>query len=231
MALWQSDEELFALARSELFPAVVGDVMDKLGLLRQFLSPQIKPLAGDMVVIGRAMTILEADVSDELTADFDDDDRASKPFGLMFQALDSMQAGEVYICTGASPTYALWGGLMSTRARMLGATGAVVNGYSRDSNEILALDFPTFSFGGYAQDQGPRGRVVDYRAPIEMNGVRIDPGDLVFGDIDGVCIVPKSAEVDVMNAALEKARGENQVRKALEAGMGTVEAFEKFGIM
>ena len=223
MALWQSDAELFALARDELFPAVVGDVMDKLGLLHQFLAPQIQPLAPGMVLIGRAMTVLEEDLPDGGSD--------ANRFGLMFEALDAMQANEVYICTGASPSYALWGGLMSTRARLLGAAGAVVDGYSRDTNEILELNFPTFSFGGYAQDQGPRGKVVDYRSPIEMNGVKIAPGDIVFGDIDGVCIVPQKAEEAVFQAALEKARGENQVRKALEAGMSTVEAFDKFGIM
>ncbi len=226
MALWHTDDELFTLAKTELFPAVVGDVMDKLGLLHQFLSPQIKPLDGKMVVVGRAMTVLEADVSENA-----DDERPDNPFGLMFHALDTMKANEVYICAGASPSYALWGGLMSTRARLLGAAGAVVNGYSRDTNEILELSFPTFSFGGYAQDQGPRGQVIDFGIPIEMNGVRIEPGDIVFGDVDGVCVIPQQAETDVFTAALEKARGEQHVRKALESGMGTVEAFETFGIM
>ena len=230
MALWQSDEELFALARNELFPAVVGDVMDKLGLLHQFLPPQIKPLASGMVVIGRAMTVLEADLTDD--SPHDSAAKApSKPFGLMFHALDSMQPQEVYVCTGASPTYALWGGLMSVRAGFLGAAGAVVNGYSRDTEEIQSLNFPTFSFGGYAQDQSPRGWVVDYRSPIELAGVKVDPGDIVFGDIDGVCIIPQQAERDIFSAALEKARGEQHVREALESGMGTVEAFESFGIM
>src|SRR5690349_15791135 len=59
--LWNSDDDLFTLARRELFTAVVGDVMDKLGLLRQFLDPKIQPLRDDMVVLGRAMTVLEAD--------------------------------------------------------------------------------------------------------------------------------------------------------------------------
>ena len=113
MALWTSDEELFQLARQELFPAVVGDVMDKLGLLQQFLPPQIKPLAPAMVVIGRAMPVLEADVAD-IGAD-----GPSNAFGLLFHALDDLKPDEVYICTGASPSYALWGGLMSTRARQL----------------------------------------------------------------------------------------------------------------
>jgi hypothetical protein len=103
---WGSDEELFDTLRRDLFTAVVGDVMDTMGLLRQFLPPQIKPLRDDMVVTGRAMTVLEADV-------FADSHGASatgsisEPFGLMFRALDDLKAGEVYICGGASPEYAL----------------------------------------------------------------------------------------------------------------------------
>jgi len=230
MPLWNSDEELFAIAKKELFPAVVGDVMDKLDLQRQFLPPRIKPLAASMVLIGRAMPVLEADIAG---ASIPSDRNAwlGQPFGLMFHALDDLRAHEVYICTGGSPSYALWGGLMSTRARQLGAAGAVLHGYSRDTQEILHLNFPTFSYGGYAQDQGPRGKVVDFRIPIELGGVRIAPGDIVFGDIDGLCIVPQAAEAEVFQAALEKARGEQSVRQALLAGMSTVEAFEKYGIM
>lgn len=230
MALWQSDDELFQLAKDELFPAVVGDVMDKLGLQRQFLPPQIKPLEPSMVLIGRALPVLEADLPAE-PIESEDDSALNQAFGLMFHALDSLKANEVYICSGASPSYALWGGLMSTRARLLGAAGAVLDGYSRDTEEILALNFPTFSFGGYAQDQGPRGRVTDFGIPIEIRGVRVAPGDIVFGDVDGVCIVPKRAEQEVFVAALEKARGEQSVRKALEAGMPAAEAFETYGIM
>ena len=228
--LWQSDDELFALARRELFTAVVGDVMDKLGLRRQFLSPEIQPLREDMVVIGRAMTVLEADVFAE-NIEGSANALMKKSFGLMLEALDDLKRNEVYICTGSSPSYALWGELMSTRAMKLGAAGAVVDGYSRDTRGILALNFPCFSYGRYAQDQGPRGKVIDYRVPIEINGVRIESGDIVFGDLDGVCIIPRKAEQDVFRAALEKARGEKLVAKAIREGMGAVEAFEKFGIM
>src|SRR5690606_9202305 len=146
MALWNSDEELFRIARAELFTAVVGDVMDKLGLMHQFLPPQIKPLNPDMVVIGRAMPVLEADVFGE-RIEGSANSLMSKPFGLMFEALDDLKPNEVYVCTGASPKYALWGELMSTRAIKLGAAGAVLDGYSRDTRRIPALRFPTFSWG------------------------------------------------------------------------------------
>jgi regulator of RNase E activity RraA len=176
------------------------------------------------------MTVLEADVFAEASPG-SANPLLSKPFGLMLEALDDLKPGEVYLCTGASPTYALWGELMSTRARLLGAAGAVVDGYSRDTQGILSMDFPTFSWGRYAQDQGPRGKVLDFRVPLEIGGVRIEPGDIVFGDIDGVCIVPRRAEQEVFTAALEKARGEKRVKTAIESGMSAVEAFKKFGIM
>ena len=228
--LWKNDKELYDIAKKELFVALVGDVLDKLGYLHQFLPPNIKPLHNDFVVIGRAMPVLETDVFEEVVENTNNP-LMQKPFGIMFEALDSLKEGEVYICSGSSPNYALWGGLMSTRAIKLGAAGAVMNGWSRDTKEILALDYPTFSFGGYAQDQGPRGKVIDYRVPIEIAGIRIHPGDMVYGDVDGVLIIPKEAVNEAFSGAIEKARGEQLVKKALQAGMSTVEAFEKFGIM
>ncbi len=149
----------------------------------------------------------------------------------MLQALDDLRPDEVYVCTGASPEYALWGELMSTRAITLGAAGAVVDGYSRDTRGILQLGFPTFSYGGYAQDQGLRGKVIDFRVPLEINGVRPEPGDLLFGDLDGVCIIPRAAEEEVVRKALEKAREESVLERALREGMSATEAFDRYGIM
>jgi regulator of RNase E activity RraA len=230
MIYWQTEAELFALIRRELFTAVVGDVMDKVGLRRQFLPPQIQPLRDDMVVLGRAMPVLEADVFEERGGNQANPVMAA-PFGLMLRALDDLKVGEVYICAGGSPRYALWGELMSTRAQKLGAAGAVVNGYARDSRGILRLNFPTFAWGRYAQDQGPRGKVIDFRCLIEIEGVSIAAGDLIFGDLEGVLVIPQMEVEEVFSLAVEKARGEKLVRKAIEEGMSASDAFEKFGIM
>ena len=227
---WNDDEGLFALARRELFTAVVGDVMDKLGFLHQFLPPRIGPLRPDMVVIGRAMTVLEADVFEDSSSSTNNP-VMSRAFGLLFEALDDLKPNEVYVCAGASPRYALWGELMSTRAIKLGAAGAVVDGYLRDTHGILAQNFPAFSYGSYAQDQGPRGKVIDYRVPIEIEGIGINTGDIVFGDVDGVLVVPQEAEEEIFVGAIEKARGEKLVQKAIEEGMSASEAFKTFGIM
>jgi regulator of RNase E activity RraA len=227
---WKDDEALFALCRERLFSAVIGDVMDALGLQRQFLPPEIQPLDPEMVIVGRAMPVLEADdIGGEAPSRTGGD--LGRPFGLMLPALDDLRPGEVYICSGSSPTYALWGELMSTAARNRGAVGAVVNGYSRDTKGILDIGFPTFSWGRYAQDQRVRGKVIDFRCRIRFGEVEITPGDLVFGDLDGVCVVPRAAENDVIAAALEKADGEKKVFLAIKGGMGAQEAWDKFGIM
>ncbi len=227
---WTNDDELFAIMKTELFSAVIGDVMDKMGYLHQFLPPRIQPLVPNMIVVGRAMPVLEADCFGEISQS-GNNPVTSKRFGLMLEALDDLKKNEVYICTGSSPTYALWGELMSCRAMKCGASGAVVDGYSRDTKGILELNFPTFSYGKYAQDQGPRGKVIDFRIPLEINGVWIDPGNIVFGDMDGVCIIPKKIEKEVIKAALEKAKGERIVQKAIKQGMTACEAFAKYGIM
>lgn len=226
--LWTCDEELFHIIRTELYTAVIGDIMDKLGLLHQFLSPQIRPLRNDMIIVGRAMTVLEAD---GVGAESRNNKCMDQPFGLMLEALDDLKQDEVYVCTGASATYALWGELMATRALQLRAAGAVLDGYSRDTYGILSLNFPTFSYGSYAQDQAPRGKVIDYRVPIHLNGVRINPGDIIVGDIDGVCVVPKTEEEKVFYGAIEKARGEKMVQRKISEGMSAREAFDTFGIM
>ncbi len=220
-----SDSQLLGTVKRELFSAVLGDVMDKMDLRNQFLPPQIQPLAPHMTIVGRAMPVLAQDTEYQPGTPFD------QAYGLLFDALDHLNAGDVYICTGASPNFALWGELMSIRAMKLGAAGAIVDGYSRDTPGILHLDFPAFSYGRYAQDQAFRGKVVDYDIPISLHGVDIAPGDLILGDLDGVCVVPKAFEKDVITQALEKVHGEKLVRTALENGMSAAEAFKTYGIM
>lgn len=230
MEKWKDDKTLLRLIKEKLYTAVIGDIMDKIGYTHQFLPPCIRPLRDDMVVVGRAMTVLEADVTDNST-DKGANPLLKRPFGLMLEALDNLKENEVYICSGSSPAYALWGELMSARAMRCGAAGAVVNGYSRDTKGILALNFPCFSYGPYAQDQAPRGKVIDYRVPLEIGNVRVNDGDIVVGDMDGVCVIPRQIEEEVFTLAFEKACGERTVLKKIQEGMRARDAFDKFGIM
>lgn len=228
---YHSDRELFELMREGLFSAVIGDVMDVMGHARQFLPPEIQPLRDDMIVVGRAMPVLEADDFGGGEGPGRTGGDLNQPFGLMLRALDELKDGEVYICSGSSPKYALWGELMSTAARNRGAAGAVVNGYSRDTPGILKLGFPTFSMGRYAQDQRARGKVIDFRCTIGFGDVTVRTGDIVFGDLDGVVVIPKEIERETLEAAWQKAHGEKQVFEAIKGGMGAQEAWDTFGIM
>ncbi len=230
MPAWKDDEALFSLMRAELFTAVIGDVLDTMGLLHQFLPPELEPLHEDMTVIGRVMPVLEAD----FMADARESQIAfsKKPYGMVFEALDDLKQNEVYFATGAHRPYALWGELMSTRAMHLKAAGAVLDGYHRDTRGILKLNFPTFSRGRYAADQGLRGKVLDFRIPVQAsNGVWVAPGDVMYADLDGVLVIPRAAEQEAISKALEKVRSESLVRRAIQQGMSTVEAFRKYGVM
>ena len=228
-ALPVDDAGRFDVLKSRLFTAVVGDVLDQMGLKRQFLPPGLAPLKPEQKIAGRAMPVLEADVFEETGAGAGP--LSSKRFGLLFEALDSLKPGDVYIAHTPVPRYALWGGLMTTRALHLKASGAVIDGFARDADEIEALGLPVFCRGLYAQDQGPRGKVIDYRCAIEIGGVRIAPGDLIYGDREGVLVIPRQAEDEAIRRALEKAETENHVATAIKNGMSTVEAFATFGVM
>lgn len=224
--MWADEGAMLQDVRRKLHTAVVGDLLDAMGFFHQFLYPEIQPLQEDMIVLGRAMPVLEEDLNDPEKA------KSGRPFGLMLDALDDLKRGEVYFCTGCSLTYATWGELMSTRALQLGAAGAVLDGYSRDTRGIKKLGFPTFSRGRYAQDQRPRGQVADFRTRVRCGEVEVKPGDIIFGDLDGVIVVPREVEREVFRLALEKVEKEQLVQKSFaDEGSSAREAFAKHGVM
>lgn len=230
MAKLRNDDELVAILKDRLFTAVVGDVMDQLGFRTQFLPPYIRPLRTDTKIAGRAMPVLDVDALDDERPD-PPNPMISKPFGLMLEALDDLKPGEIYVASGPSGAYAMWGELMATRAVHLKAAGAVLDGYVRDAAGIEALNFPTFSKGLYAQDQGVRGKVIDFRTTIRFGDAIVEPGAMMFGDREGVLVMPRGAEADIVHLALKKVTDENEVARAIEGGMSTVEAFDKYGVM
>jgi len=217
----RDDERRLALVRERLYTPVVGDILDLLGRSHQFLPPEIRPLHGDMVLAGRAMPVLVADVFGP----------QAKPFGRMTEALDQLEPGEIYIARGGRIECAAWGEILTAAARVRGAVGAVLDGYHRDTPGVLAQEWPVFSRGCYAQDAAVRSSVLDFRVPIEIGTTAIGPGDLVLGDRDGVLVVPRELEDEVLTRALEKAAAEKVVRAAIEDGMSVTEAFHTYGVL
>ena len=214
-------KETFVQMREKLYTPVVGDILDGMGYYHQFLPPEIRPLKPDFKLAGIAMPVLMIDVFGP----------QKKPFGLLTEALDQLQEDEIYMAAGGAMRCAYWGELLTATARTRKAAGAVLNGCHSDTPQVLEQDWPVFSRGCYAQDSSVRTQVVDYRCTVEMGQVTIHPGDYVFGEIDGVLVIPEEIADEVIEKSLEKAAGEKLVRKAIEGGMSSTDAFAKFGIL
>ena len=236
MALWKDDAEMFALMKEKLYTPVVGDILDQMGYKHQFLPAPVRPLAAQvpvepyrpagetqdnrLKVAGYACTVLENDVFGA----------PKKPFGYMTEALDQLRPNEIYVATGAHNS-ALWGELLTASAKARGAVGAVVDGYTRDTPMVLEQNFPVFCSGTWAQDSSLRTYVFDYRCDIEIGQVTVHDGDIVFGDVDGVLIIPRDIAEEVIERALQKAATEKTMRKAIENGMLVTDAFAEFGVL
>jgi regulator of RNase E activity RraA len=218
---WKSDSDLFGLCCRELYTPVVGDILDDLGCSHQFLPQPIQPLREEMKLTGRAMPVVMIDVYG----------KQKKPFGLLTEALDQLEPGEIYLASGGEMRCAYWGEILTATAKKRGAVGAVINGFHRDTPKVLEQNWPVFSRGRFAQDSGVRTQVVDYRCQIEIGQATVQPGELIFADLDGVVVIPKKVEAEVIERALAKARGEKLVRKEIEAGMSSTAAFKKYGIL
>lgn len=219
--IWENDLELFELFKEELYTPVVGDILDELGCYNQFLPQPIKPINDLDKLIGRAMPVLMIDVYGP----------QKQPFGKLTEALDQLEENEIYVASGGEMRCAYWGEILTATAKKRGAVGAVINGYYRDSEKVMEQNWPVFSRGRFAQDSGVRTQVVDYRCDIQIGQVWVKPGDLIFGDLDGVLVIPAKYEIEVVTRALEKARGEKVVRKEIENGMSSTDAFRKYGIL
>ncbi len=205
---------------NRLHTAVLGDVLDQMGHRAQFLDPAIRPLDPTRRLVGRAMTVLEEDTGDVETN-----------FGLMFEALDQIGPGEIYLAAGGSPTYAMWGELMSRTAKARGGVGTVLAGYMRDTPQVREMGYPVFSLGSYAQDQRGRGHVTDYRCPLTIGSVTVHDGDVVVGDEDGVLIIPADALDDCLERSVTKLGIEDEIGERLAAGADSKAMFEEYGVM
>jgi len=207
--------------KAELHSAVIGDVLDQMGRKHQFLPAGIRPMRSEHVLVGRAMTVLIADVFGP----------QRQPFGRLTEALDNLEPGEVYIAFNGHGPAAAWGEILTVTAKKRGAAGAVLDGYHRDSRGVLGCDWPVFSRGPYAQDAGSRKSVLDYRVPIEIGQAAITPGDLIFGDRDGVLVIPQDIEAEVLERAFTKASTERTVMTSIAGGMSSTEAFATYGVL
>ena len=210
--------------REKLFTSVLSDCLDAVGVMNQALPPRIRPLDEGLVMVGRARTAAFMEVYHH--------DAGGNPYELEIQLVDSLEPGQIPVFACSNPArVAPWGELLSTAARARGAAGALMDGCTRDVKAIRAMGFPVFHSGIAPLDSKGRGRIMAIDVPIECAGVRVEPGDLIFGDADGVVIIPKRVEADVLKLAFEKVKGEHSTLAELQAGEKLADVFARHGIL
>ena len=208
-----------------LSAAILSDIVDSLGLMRRAMRPFVRPLDDAQVMVGRARTGLYMPAYALREGE--------NPYEVEIALVDDLQPQEVVVlaCNGPTERIAPWGELLTTAAQVRGAAGCVTDGLVRDVRQIRAMHFPVFHGGIGPLDTKGRARMVERDVRVECGGVSIDPGDLVFGDVDGVVVIPRSHEHAVMDLALEKVRGEDNTRDALLQGESLANVFKRLGIL
>ena len=207
---------------AKCYSAVIMDVMDHMNVRVQCMDPSVKPLLPTMKTWGEAVTMYFEAVAEV----------PERPFQLEMEVLDDIKEGQVIVAQcNARELSAFWGGLLTNAAMGRKAAGAISDGGARDYNEIINLHFPTFCKGLTPYDSCGRMDGKERDIPVVVGGIRVTPGDLVYGDVDGVVVVPQGIVDEVVARAWDKVKGENTVREELRAGASVVKTFEKYGIL
>jgi regulator of RNase E activity RraA len=213
-----------------LYSAVAYDVMDEMGLPNQCLDLGIAPLDRDMQVAGPAYTVV---------AGPDMREREELPPNTKladFGVFRHMYQGCVAVVAAAGERQSgIWGELMSNASRARGATGVVIDGGIRDGRLVRQIDgLSVFARYTTPIESLRRSRIRDLEVPISMTGtltsqVRVDPGDWIFGDSDGVLVIPKQALEEVLRKSEEARTIEDKVRAEVQAGIPVADVYNKYG--
>lgn len=208
--------------KDQLYVAVISDVLDQLGYKNQATRITFHAYTGISKLIGRCKTTLWADMYDVDT----------NPYQLELKAVDSCQPGDILIgAAGGSNRSGIWGELLSTAARNSGCEGVIVHGAVRDIDKMKEMGFPVFATSKNPYDSQNRQRVIDLDVTVEIDGVKFCPGDIVMADEDGIVVIPRDVEEEVIKAALQKVSAENITRDAIKGGMKAMDAYLKFGVL
>jgi regulator of RNase E activity RraA len=206
---------------SRAFSGILSDTLDELGERACMLSPAFRPLCPDARAFGRARTIQLAPL-----APGDDPDLVHGGLDL----LDTVAPGDFVVVAGGCLAWAYWGELMSTAAQARGATGTLVDGFSRDSHAVRELGYTVFAKGWFARDIKGRGKVAAIDVPVAVDGVVIAPGQLVFADDDGIVVVPRAIEAALAALVTRQLGLERNVKAGILAGTPPSQLVKSFGV-
>ena len=211
--------------KSTLYSAVLSDVLDEFGFREQAMRPFIRPLDETAVLFGRARTGLYMATYQVAEGE--------NPYEVEIALVDDLKPGDIAVlaCGGPTDRIAPWGELLSTASKCRGAEGCITDGLVRDIKHIRRMAFPVFHGGIGPLDTKGRARMVEMDTPVECGGVMVNPGDLVFGDVDGVVVIPEAQAAGVLARAFEKVKAENTTRDELLEGFLLREVYERHGVL
>jgi len=215
----------FKTLAGELYSAVISDTLDSFGLMHQAMRPFIRPLDDTLVIFGRARTgrFVERGPLPE----------GENPYLIEMKLLDDLKPGDISVlaCGGPTDTIAPWGELLTTASIARGASGCVTDGLVRDVRHIRSLRYPVFHGGIGPLDTKGRAYMTEMDTTVVCGGVTVKSGDLVFGDVDGVVVIPSEYADRVIARAREKITSENHSRDELRRGLLLREVYEKYGVL
>ncbi len=219
-----TDAERCQWIAQHLYVPAVCDILDEMGLRQQAMHQRLRPLdPNNCTIVGRARTFRWMDTDYVVEVD---------PYGVEIDGMDSLKPLDVPVhSTDAGFTNAPWGELMSTLAKRNGATGCICDSLIRDCKRIIALKFPVFHAGIRPLDSKGRGRVMAVDVPVRCGEVLVHPGDLIFADFDGVVVIPRHVEEDVLRRAGEKAGKESDTRRELLKGRTLRDVFNQYRVL
>ncbi len=224
--MFESDTEIFSFVKEHLYVPAVCDILDSLGYRNQAMHQRIRPLLPDIRncgFIGRTRTVRWMEIDYVVEDD---------PYGLEIELVDSLKPGDVAVhSTDHSGTNAPWGELLSTVAKLNGAVGCVCDSQIRDCVRIIEMGFPVYYVGICPLDSMGRGRVMACDVPVSCGGVVVHPHELIFADFDGIVVIPKKVEKEVLELAQEKAGKETLTRKELLEGKTLREVYDTYGVL
>lgn len=206
--------------KNSLYSGILCDVLDGLGYRNQALSNGIFGLTDETVIFGPAFTSIGTQVYS----------MPENPLIAQTRVVDQLGEGEIYVLvTRGEYNCAVFGELFATAVRQRKGAGVLLDAYARDIKELKKMDFPLFYRGKNPKTSKGRCEINECQIPVTMDGVTINPGDYIFGDIDGVVVIPKDLIDQVLDRAFALIQDENRVRDGLLNGDSLEKVYTEIG--
>lgn len=203
-----------------MYSGILSDVLDEIGYRNQTIGRKYKPLKDETVIFGPAFTSI-ATVVYSMPED---------PLTAQCKIVDQLGEDEIYVlATRGDYNCAVFGELFATAVLARKGAGVLLDGLARDIKQIKEMDFPLFYVGSDPRTSKGRTEINEHQIPVVIDGVTINPGDIIFGDIDGVVVVPKNIAREVFEKGIEIIEKEDKVREGLLEGKSLESVYKEIG--